>query len=77
MHTVAMPEPQDTRNDLISLSEAARRYGLSMNYLRDIAHSGRLKARKIGHYWVTTPAAIEEYIATREKKGFYRNDLGS
>jgi hypothetical protein len=70
-----MPELTEPPDELISLSEAAKRYGLSMNYLRDIATSGRLKARKIGNYWVTTPRAVEDYIASREKKGFYRKDL--
>jgi hypothetical protein len=70
-----MPESQDPLHELISLAEAAKRYGLSTNYLRDIATSGRLKARKIGNSWVTTPAAVEDYIASREKKGFYRDDL--
>jgi hypothetical protein len=70
-----MPEPPNPLDELISLTEAAKRYGLSTNYLRDIATSGRLKARKIGNSWVTTPAAVEDYIASREKKGFYREDL--
>lgn len=72
-----MPEPQKLSDELISLSEAAKRYGLSHVYLRDIAVSGRLKARKIGHYWVTTPADVEAYLSTREKKGAYRVDIDS
>jgi Helix-turn-helix domain len=70
-----MVESQGALDELISLAEAAKRYGLSANYLRDIATSGRLKARKIGNSWVATPAAVEDYIASREKKGCYREDL--
>ena len=70
-------ENKPPADELISLSEAAKRYGLSHAYLRDIAISGRLKARKIGHYWVTTPADLEAYLATREKKGAYRSDIAS
>ncbi len=71
-----MPESPDPHDELISFSEASKRYGLSTNYLREIAASGRLKARKIGNYWVTTPADVEAYISSREKKGYYREDLG-
>ena len=70
-----MAEPQDPRDQLITFSEASKRYGLSSNYLREIAASGRLRARKLGNFWVTTPADIEAYISSREKKGFYREDL--
>jgi hypothetical protein len=61
--------------ELISLAEASERYDLSSSYLRQIAISGRLSARKIGRNWVTTPAAVEEYIRSRQKLGAYREDL--
>lgn len=67
----------DPSKELITLTEASERFGLSVQYLRDIARSGRLKARKIGRDWVTTPADVETYIATRVKKGAYRDDLES
>jgi hypothetical protein len=60
---------KNTSSDLISLAEAAHRYGLSMAYLRQLAMRGRLAARKIGRNWVTTSAAVEEYIASRQKRG--------
>lgn len=65
----------DPAQDLISLTEAAERYGLTSTYLRQLAIKGRLKARKIGRNWVTTPADVEEYIKTRQKIGVYRDDL--
>lgn len=60
---------------MISLAQAAELYGLSPSYLRTIARNGRLEATKIGNSWVTTPQAVEAYIRSREKKGFYRSDL--
>ena len=63
-------------SELITLKEAAEYCGLSYAYLRQIARSGRLKARKIGNVWVTTQADVDEYIRTRTKTGFYREDIG-
>ncbi len=65
----------DPNQDLISLAEAAERYGLTSTYLRQLAIKGRLKARKIGRNWVTTPGDVEDYINTRQKIGAYRDDL--
>lgn len=65
----------DPYHDLISLAEAAKRYGLTSDYLRQLAIKGRLKARKIGRNWVTTPGDVEDYINTRQKIGAYKDDL--
>lgn len=51
----------DTR-DLISLSEAADICGLTSDHLGLLARRGHLQARKIGRNWVTTRAAVEEYM---------------
>lgn len=59
----------------MSLQEASERYGLGADYLRQLALKGRLKAWKIGRNWVTTPAAVEDYIASRKKIGAYREVL--
>lgn len=64
-------------NELISLAEASRRFGLSQNYLRTISISGRLHAKKIGRDWLTTPLDVENYITTRKRRGVYREDLGT
>jgi excisionase family DNA binding protein len=66
-------KPED--RELITISEAARRFGLSPQYLRDIARSGRLKAQKIGRDWLTTPADVEAYIRSRTRKGAFRKDI--
>jgi excisionase family DNA binding protein len=65
----------DPTQDLISLTEAAERYGLTSTYLRQLAIKGRLKARKIGRNWVTTPSDVEEYINTRQKIGAFKVNL--
>jgi len=68
---------QETRDkdELISLAEAARRYGFSHDYLRRLAIKGKLKAVKIARNWLTTPANVEEFIRSRQRRGKYRDDI--
>ena len=47
----------------ISLSEAATEFGISHPHLKLLARKGRLRAFKIGKNWVTTRAAVAEYLA--------------
>jgi len=69
-----MPEDTDqpqsidllTIGEIIGLTEAAKLSGFSHGYLKDIARSGRLQAKKVGRDWLTTMAAIEEYKRTRK-----------
>lgn len=63
------------KDRLISLSQAAELYGFNPVYLGELARKGRLQAQKVGASWVTTPAAVEEYIRSRKKKGVYRKDI--
>ena len=65
----------DDKTRLISLPEAAALYGFNPVYLGELARKGRLKAQKIGTSWVTTPKSLEEYIASRQKRGVYRDDI--
>ena len=65
----------DDKTRLISLAEAAELYGFSRVYLSELAKKGRLEAQKIGNSWVTTPKAVENYIASRQKRGVYRDDI--
>jgi excisionase family DNA binding protein len=60
-------EPVDplTVGELISLQEAAEYAGLTRGSLKDYIKRGRLKAKKIGTFWVTTRAAIDEYMSSR------------
>ena len=65
----------DDKTRLISLPEAAELYGFNHRYLGNLARKGRLKAQKVGDVWITTPQDVEIYIASRHKRGAYRDDI--
>jgi len=65
----------DDKTRLISLPEAAELYGFNPAYLTQLAQKGRLKAQKIGNFWVTTPQDVEDYIRSRKKRGAFRDDI--
>lgn len=63
--------PQDeqdplTLGELISLQQAAEYAGLTRDALQGYIRRGRLKAKKIGWMWVTTRAAVDEYLQSRD-----------
>jgi hypothetical protein len=70
-----MNDTNEDKERLISLAEASEIYGFSHVHLRQMAREGRMEAQKVGRYWVTTPANVEEYIASRKKTGRYREDI--
>jgi hypothetical protein len=47
-------------DDILSLREAAVRTGMSASNLRLLARLGRIKAKRIGSYWVTTAARPQQ-----------------
>jgi excisionase family DNA binding protein len=51
---------------LMPLKEAAARYGLSQSHLQLLCRTGKLRAEKLGRDWLTTGAAVEEYLANHE-----------
>ena len=59
-----VPDPL-TVGELISLQQAADYAGLKKDSLHDYIKRGRLKAKKIGRFWVTTQAAVDEYLLSR------------
>jgi hypothetical protein len=63
------------KNELISLADAAERYGFDHRYLATLARKGRLEARKLAGAWITTPAAVEAFIRSREQRGVYKEDI--
>ncbi|NNJ13298.1 helix-turn-helix domain-containing protein [Chloroflexales bacterium ZM16-3] len=66
-----------TVGELISLQQAAEYSGLAKKSLHNYALQGRLQARKIGIFWVTTRAAIDEYLDSRNLENIpkkYRRD---
>ena len=60
-----MPNQPHDPDELITLGEAGRCYGLSPETLRLLARRGRLHARKMGRDWFTTPRDMEAYLASR------------
>ena len=60
------------KDDLLSLSQAAKAYGYSGDYLRRLAEKGRLQARKLGRNWLTTSDDMETFIESRELRGVYK-----
>ena len=64
-----------TIGDLISLADAAKIYGFDQTYLRQLIHRGRLQAQKIGRNWITSRSEMEKYIASRQERGAYRDDI--
>lgn len=60
-------EPYDPLADgeLLTLAEAAEYAGLGKRTLHDYVKRGRLKAIRKGWMWLTTRAAIDEYMASR------------
>ena len=69
-----MTDPID-KDRLISLAEASKIYGFSKNYLGNLVRRGRLGAQKVGTSWVTTPRQVEEFIASRQARGVFRDDI--
>ena len=56
-------------DELISLSEAAERYEISASHLRLLVRQGQVWGKKLGHSWVTTARAVEEYLALDRRPG--------
>jgi hypothetical protein len=69
------PTTPDDKDRLISLHEAAEIYGFSPNYFGNLVRRGRLKAQKVGNSWVTTPKDVESFIASRQDRGVFRDDI--
>ena len=64
-------------SELMTLKEAAEYSGFSYHYLLTLARRGRLEADKRGMQWFTTKEAVDRFIASRQRKGRYREDIGS
>ena len=66
-----LPAPQVdplTIGDLISLQRAADYAGLAKETLRNYVARGRLRGKKLGYQWVTTRAAVDEYLESRRRE---------
>ena len=65
----------EDKQRLISMGEAAELYGFTRFHFSQLAKKGRLKAKKVGGRWLTTPTDVEDYIQSRQKRGAYRDDV--
>ncbi len=66
-----------TVGELITLQEAAEYAELTRDALQGYIRRGRLRARKLGSQWVTTRAAVDAYLASRDMNSIpkkYRKD---
>jgi hypothetical protein len=60
---------QPRLDDLISLQEASQLSGLTQQHLALLIRRGELWGKRIGHSWVTTYQAINQYQALEHKPG--------
>jgi excisionase family DNA binding protein len=51
----------------ISVSEAARRLGVSITYVYSLLWAGKLKARKVNREWRISADAVESRLKARGK----------
>ena len=49
------------KDQLLTLSQAGKRYGYSSDYFRRLAEKGRLSAQKVGHQWLTTADDVKTF----------------
>ena len=62
-------DERDPLDEVISLAEAAQLCGLSPHTLTLQAEKGKLRARKLGHTWVTTRHWTDVYVAEHGRRG--------
>jgi hypothetical protein len=70
-----MPDDNDQSNpidpltgsELITLKQASELCSLNPNFLGELARKGKLKTRKVGRDWFTTPQAVEDYLKSRHR----------
>ena len=65
-----MAEPRVS--ELTSIQQLASEFGYDRRHLSKLAKSGKIKAWKFGHTWVTTKTLVEQYIKTNPKPGIKR-----
>lgn len=62
-------EDQPGLNELLPLSTAAERCGLSTSHLRLLVRRGEVWGVKLGRNWVTTEQAVRVYLAHNRRPG--------
>ena len=59
----------DFTSKLISITDAAKRCGLSASHLRKLIREGHIKGVKVGWSWLTTEEAVQEYLKQEHRPG--------
>ena len=52
----------------LSITEAAKRLGVSRSYVHYLKDTKQIKAHKIGEQWAIAEKELERYKATRDQK---------
>ena len=55
-------------DEIITLAEAGQLCGHSPHTLTQQAEKGKLRARKLGHTWVTTPHWVKVYVEEHRRR---------
>ena len=59
---------RDELDDIRTLIEAGTLCGLSPHTLAQQAEKGKLRARKVGHTWITTRQCLDAYLAHHARR---------
>ena len=60
---------EELTSELISVTDAAKRTGLSPAWIRRLLQRGRIEGVKVGRNWLTTEQAIRDYLETDRRQG--------
>jgi excisionase family DNA binding protein len=60
---------ENLTSNLISVTEASRRSGLTTGHLRKLLREGQIEGVKIGRNWLTTEEAVQAYLQQEIKPG--------
>ena len=67
---VLAPDPADERvptEDIMSVTEAAKRLGVTRSAMIKAAQAGRIKGKKIGHTWALLRRSVENYRVAQHR----------
>ena len=56
-------------SNYVTVSEATKRSGLSVEHLRHLCRAGKLEAMQYGITWAIDPESLETYLRTERKTG--------
>jgi excisionase family DNA binding protein len=55
--------------DLLTVAEATKKYGLSGGFLRRLLRQRRIEGRRMGNSWVIVSSSLDAYLKSERKKG--------